>query len=139
MGGNGKQREATKGYKRQRRAMRGTGKQRDQREATGENGRQQETLGHPGGLYIYIYIYIYRCLKSLHKHFLMTFVSSETHIYFFLSFRSLVSFCIAQKSDTLFFLSSLAPTLYMNIFRVAKDLLWRFRGVDLEEDDWRQS
>ena len=38
-----------------------------------------------------------------------------------------------------FVLSLFAPTLYINILGVAKDLFWRFPGVDLQEDDWRQS
>ena len=38
-----------------------------------------------------------------------------------------------------FYLSSFAPTTYINILGVAKDLLLRFRDADLQEDDWRQS
>ena len=29
--------------------------------------------------------------------------------------------------------------IYTNILGVARDLLWRFRGLDPEEDAWRRS
>ena len=53
---------------------------------------------------------------------------------------SMTRFFMSLRNDTDFLnLSSFAPTLYTNILGVAKDLFWRFRGVDLKEDDWRRS
>ena len=48
---------------------------------------------------------------------------------------------IATLNETLGFLFVVfrSPTLHTNIPGVAKDPLTRFRGVDLKEDDWRQS
>ena len=67
------------------------------------------------------------------KNFFMTlmvflFVRSETHIYFFLSFCSLVSFYIAQKSDTLFFFVVFRPDhlyIYIHIFFGGFDAVWQ--------------
>ena len=47
---------------------------------------------------------------------------------------------VAHKSDTLFYLVVFRPDpIYKYFWGRQRHLLWRFRGVDPEEDDWRQS
>ena len=82
---------------------------------------------------------------SLHKDFLMFFyhffirLFRDTHLLLFLSFCSLVSFYIAQKSDTVLFVAFRSDP-YRNILGVAKDTsLGVSRRVDLKEDAWRRS
>ena len=72
---------------------------------------------------------------------LFLFVCSETHIYsFFVALRSLVSFSIAQKSDTLFFFVALrSDPRYKDSWGSPKTPAHAFPSADLQEDAWRQS
>ena len=64
--------------------------------------------------------------------------SEMTPTFLLVAFRTCL-FQIAQKSDSLLFVSSSAPTIHKNMLGVAKDMFWRFRRLDLTEDAWRQS
>ena len=63
---------------------------------------------------------------SVQRHFF--------YILFFAFFRSLVSFYIAQKSDTFLFVSSFALTIYIHIFSGSPKtpVLCVFRGLTLK-------
>ena len=69
----------------------------------------------------------------------------HTSTLFSLFSRSLSSLfiAVARESDTPFLLVSLfavRPPTYLNILGGRqRHPLWRLRGVDLQEDDWRQS
>ena len=86
---------------------------------------------------------------SLHNDFFMTSVAffirlfrddflDDSH-HLFVAFRSVFFISPKTVTHTLFFIFVVSRPDHINILGVARDLLWRFRGVDLKDDDWRQS
>ena len=84
-------------------------------------------------------------LLSLHSDFLMTFNSffiwlfRDTHLLLFVALRSLVSFYIAQKSDTFLFVVFRSDRIYKYLRGRQRPVI-AFSGRRPPEDaDWRHS